>query len=147
MIQPTVLQAGVIDMLGLISAVAGPLVKGLFSTVDELVEDKDLAAKLKNSLQTKAMSILETEVKAARDIIMAEVNSDSYLAKNWRPITMLTFVIIIANNYIIYPYLQLFFNSGAMLDIPPDMWGLLKIGLGGYVVGRSVEKGVQVWKQ
>jgi hypothetical protein len=27
------------------------------------------------------------------------------------------------------------------------MWELLKIGVGGYVVGRSVEKGVKVWRQ
>ncbi len=133
-------------MLGLLTAIAGPVIKGIFSTVDELVEDKDLAAELKNSLQVRVMDMMKTEIESARDIIMAEANSDSFLAKNWRPITMLTFVTIIANNYIIYPYLQLFFNSGAMLDIPPDMWGLLKIGLGGYVVGRSVEKGVQVWK-
>ena len=133
-------------MLGLLTAIAGPVIKGIFSTVDELVEDKDLAAELKNSLQARVMDMMKTEIESARDIIMAEANSDSFLAKNWRPITMLTFVTIIANNYIIYPYLQLFFNSGAMLDIPPDMWGLLKIGLGGYVVGRSVEKGVQVWK-
>ena len=82
-------------MLGLISAVAGPLVKGLFSTVDQLVEDKDLSTKLKNDLQKQAMNILSTEVKAASSIIKAEVQSDSYLAKNWRPITMLVFVGII----------------------------------------------------
>jgi len=33
-----------------------------------------------------------------------------------------------------------------MLPLPPDMWELLKIGVGGYIVGRSVEKGVKVWK-
>lgn len=133
-------------MLPLITALAGPLVKGIFGTIDEAVEDKDLANRLKNGLQTKVMSILETEIKAAADIIKAEINSDSWMAKNWRPMTMLVFVFIIANNYILFPYLQMFFSSGAMLDIPPDMWALLKIGLGGYVVGRSVEKGVQVWK-
>ena len=129
-------------MLGLVTALATPLLKGIFGTIDKAVVDKDMAIKLKNDLQQQTMDILSTEVKASSSII----KSDSYLAKNWRPITMLTFVVIIANNYIIYPYLQLFFNSGAMLDIPPDMWGLLKIGLGGYVVGRSVEKGVQVYK-
>ena len=53
---------------------------------------------------------------------------------------MLTFVAIIANNYILYPYISLFWNAAPILEIPPDMWGLLKIGLGGYVVGRSAEK-------
>tara|TARA_R110000824_G_scaffold18775_6_gene73784 strand:+ start:479 stop:919 length:441 start_codon:yes stop_codon:yes gene_type:complete len=130
----------------LIGAIGGPLIKGLFSTVDQVVEDKDLANKLKNDLQVQAMSILETEVQASASIINSEIKSDSFLAKNWRPITMLVFVVIIANNYIFFPYLQLFFQTGAMLEIPPDMWALLKIGLGGYVVGRSVEKGAQVWK-
>jgi len=36
--------------------------------------------------------------------------------------------------------------GGPKADIPPDMWDLLKLGIGGYVVGRSVEKGVKVWK-
>jgi hypothetical protein len=134
-------------MIGtILTAIGGPIIKGIFGTVDQLVEDKDLATKIKSELQTKVLDIMETEIKAAASIIMAEINSDSYLAKNWRPMTMLTFVVIIANNYIFFPYLQLFFNSGAMLDIPPDMWDLLKLGLGGYVVGRSVEKGIKVWK-
>ena len=57
-----------------------------------------------------------------------------------------TFVFIIANNYILYPYLSLFFTEAPVLAIPPDMWDLLKIGLGGYVVGRSGEKMVKAWK-
>jgi hypothetical protein len=60
---------------------------------------------------------------------------------------MLLFGIIIANNYIIYPYLSSFMENAPMLEIPPDMWDLLKIGLGGYVVGRSAEKAVTVWKK
>jgi hypothetical protein len=38
---------------------------------------------------------------------------------------------------------QLLLNG---VPLPPDMRDLLKIGVGGYVVGRSVEKGVRVWK-
>ena len=48
----------------------------------------------------------------------------------------------IANNYIIVPI----FNT-TPAEIPPDMWDLLKLGVGGYVVGRSVEKGVKTFKQ
>ena len=60
---------------------------------------------------------------------------------------MLLFAAIIGNNYIIYPYLSLFWMDAPMLEIPPDMWDLLKIGLGGYVVGRSGEKMVNTWKK
>jgi len=134
-------------MLPFIGALAGPIIKGLFGVVDQAVEDKDLANQLKNTLQTKVMGILETEVEAARDIIVAEIKSGSWLAQNWRPMLMCLFGAIIANNYIIHPYIALFWpGKSVSLDIPPDMWDLLKIGIGGYVVGRSVEKGVKVWK-
>ena len=79
-----------------------------------------------------------TELQAS--VVIAEMQSGAWLAQNWRPITMLTFVAIIANNYILYPYLALFWSKAPVLQIPPDMWSLLKIGLGGYVVGRSGEK-------
>lgn len=55
---------------------------------------------------------------------------------------MVLFGLIVANNYLLAPY-----GLGQTLELPPDMWDLLKIGVGGYVVGRSVEKGVRVWRQ
>ncbi len=88
-------------------------------------------------------AIIESQSK----IIQAEANNGSWLAQNWRPITMLVFVVIIANNYIIYPYLSMFTDKATMLNIPDDMWSLLKIGLGGYVVGRSVEKSVKAYSE
>lgn len=134
-------------MIGaIIAGIGGKLIDSIFGTVDKVVEDKDLANQLKQTLKMQVLGLLDTEIKAARDIIVAEISSDSFLAKNWRPITMLVFVTIIANNYIIYPYLSLFFTNAPMLEIPTDMWALLKIGLGGYVVGRSVEKGIAVFK-
>lgn len=73
-------------------------------------------------------------------IIIAEAQSQSWLARNWRPMLMTIFMAIIANNYILAPYFQAMFSWHVSLDLPPQMWDLLKIGLGGYIVGRSVEK-------
>ena len=80
------------------------------------------------------------------DVIIAEAQSSNRLTSSWRPITMLTFVAIIANNYILAPYLHAMgFDSVPMLELPPDMWDLLRLGIGGYVIGRSVEKGVETY--
>jgi hypothetical protein len=35
---------------------------------------------------------------------------------------------------------QAFGGVAVVLEIPPGMWGLLTMGLGGYVVGRTIEK-------
>ena len=36
-------------------------------------------------------------------------------------------------------------HVGLTLTIPPDMWDLLKLGIRGYVAGRSVEKAVSAY--
>jgi hypothetical protein len=114
--------------------------------LDKFVEDKDLSKKINAEITHELLNLGETEMKEASAIIRAEANSQSWIARNWRPITMLVFVFIIANNYIIYPYLSLFFAAAPILELPPDMWDLLKIGMGGYIVGRSVEGAVGKWK-
>ena len=110
--------------------------------LDKFFPDKDAANKAKLMLLEMRQNGELTKLQTSAGIVTAEASSDHWLAANWRPITMLTFVFIIANNYILYPYLALFFDEAPKLEIPPDMWSLLKIGLGGYVVGRSVEKAV-----
>ena len=59
---------------------------------------------------------------------------------------MLSFVFIIFNNYVIAPYAVAFVGPDVipMLDIPPGMWGLLTVGIGGYIGGRSYEKGKKI---
>lgn len=124
-----------------------PAVSNIISNVvDKSIEDKNAANKLKEQLLPHVAELSKKELTAARDTIVAEAKSESMLARNWRPITMLVFVFIIANNYIFYPYLALFWDNAPVLAIPDDMWDLLKIGLGGYVVGRSTEKGIKAWK-
>ena len=103
--------------------------------------------KFKESLTTSLIDYSKTILEQQASIVKAEAQSGSWLTRNWRPITMLTFVVIIANNYILYPYLSLFWDKAPALPIPADMWSLLKIGLGGYVVGRSVEKAVNVYSK
>jgi hypothetical protein len=55
----------------------------------------------------------------------------NWLQKSWRPLVMLTFTIMIV--------------LGAFKEIPylessSQFWQLLELGLGGYVIGRTVEK-------
>ena len=125
----------------MVPAVIIPLLSGLLSVVDKAVEDKDQAAAIKARLNEMTLSGSMKELEAAASIIVAEAQGDSWLQRNWRPLLMVLFGVIIANNYIVVPI----FNTPAA-DIPPDMWDLLKLGLGGYVVGRSVEKGLKTWK-
>tara|TARA_R110002012_G_scaffold130932_1_gene283463 strand:- start:4 stop:402 length:399 start_codon:yes stop_codon:yes gene_type:complete len=126
------------------------VITGLFEIGKGLINkwfpDPEEASKREAELSIMLIN-QELEVfKTQAHVISTESRSEHFLVSAWRPITMLVFVFIIANNYILAPYIGLFFGVDVSLDLPPDMWDLLKIGLGGYVVGRSSEKAVKAWK-
>ena len=42
-------------------------------------------------------------------------------------------------NYVVGPVIRIFTGTVITFELPGDVWTLLNIGLGGYVVGRSGE--------
>jgi len=132
--------------MNVLAMVANLILPGVFKEVDKAVPDQDLNAKLKASIQTAVLSADASALEAQAGIVVAEAKGESWLQRNWRPMTMLVFVFIVANNCVIAPYAQAIFDRSVALPTPPDLWALIKIGLGGYVVGRSAEKCVAAWK-
>jgi hypothetical protein len=124
-----------------------PAVIGLVGkAIDKAVPDAGKAQELKSAIGEHIYSLAQTELQGAINIILAEAQGESWLQRNWRPLLMMTCIAIVANNYVLYPYLRLFFSAAPMLDMPTELWNLLQIGVGGYVVGRSVEKGIDLWR-
>ncbi|MHC4757091.1 MAG: 3TM-type holin [Planctomycetota bacterium] len=138
--------------MGWLSAIpiVGNIIDGVLGLIDKTIEDKDEAAKLKAQMvavfQQADLTKFTTLVKAQASIILAEASGASWLQRNWRPLLMLIFMIIIANNYIFFPYASLFTSKVTVLELPNFMWEIIKLGVGGYIVGRSGEKIVNVWK-
>lgn len=126
-----------------LSAITGPL----FGVIDKAVTDKDEANRLKQEIQSQLIESKDSIVKAQMQIILAEAGGESWLQRNWRPLLMLVIIAIVANNYLIAPYLGAMFGVGLTLPLPDALWDLMTLGVGGYVAGRSVEKGIQGWQQ
>lgn len=116
----------------------GDILGGAFGLVDDLHTSAEEKLTLKAQLltiQTGVISeVVQAQAKMAEmqsNIIVAEASSTHWLTATWRPITMLTFLILIVAA-----------QFGITGPVPEDMWPLLKLGLGGYVIGRSFEKTV-----
>ena len=124
-------------MIQMLGAVA-PLAKILFNTIEKSVPDKDLQEKLKAQLQTQLLQSNTQELQAAAKIIEAEAKA-GWFASSWRPLLMYVLIFILVWNYIFGPIVKFFFGAAITIDLPGDVWTLLQIGLGGYVVGRSAE--------
>ncbi len=123
------------------SAILGPVISGLFSVIDKAVEDKDQAAVIKARLQEMVLTGQMREIEEAAANIRAEATGDSWLQRSWRPLTMLTFVSLIVAKWLGFT------APGVTEAVELALFEIIKIGLGGYVVGRSVEKGIKVWKE
>jgi hypothetical protein len=119
---------------GIIAAASGIIDKFIPSAEDKAKAQLALA-QLQSDATLKLAELDAQNAQTQASVITAEAKSESWLTRNWRPITMMVFVTIVAFNYIVSPLFSL-----KALPIPPDMWDLLKLGIGGYVLGRSVEK-------
>ena len=75
-----------------------------------------------------------TMFAAQADIVKTEAASSNGLAASWRPITMLTFTALIVARWFGWAAPNL--SEAEYLKL----WDIVQLGLGGYVVGRSVEK-------
>lgn len=112
------------------------LIGGIGGVVDDLhtSEEEKLTLKaglleIQTRLITESLAYEKQLATAQASIVQAEAQSGHFLTATWRPITMLTFlVIIVAAQFGIGP------------EPTEDLWFLMKLGLGGYVVGRSAEK-------
>ena len=122
-------------------AILGPVLSGIFSVIDKAVEDKDQAQAIKARLQEMVLTGQLREIEEAAANIRAEAMGDSWLQRSWRPLTMLTFVSLIVAKWLGFT------APGVTEAVELALFEIIKIGLGGYVVGRSVEKGIKVWKE
>lgn len=109
-------------------------IKGVFTAggeaADNLITSDEERGQIKIKLDEIQMKILELFHRLSIKVVLAELGGDSWLQRNWRPLTMLTFVVLIAGDMF-----------GLLVkDLPEYAYDVIKLGLGGYVVGRSVEK-------
>jgi len=116
----------------------------LFTSDDERLKAKNMLEQIRNSLKSQLIQSFTATIQAKKDIIVAEIQGESWLQRNWRPMTMLIFAYIIANEYIIAPYVGVMFSVDLKPKaIDPEMWNLLKLGVGGYISALGVKKVVE----
>lgn len=120
---------------------AAKLIDDMHTSDEEKLTLRNELAKIENATTMKVIEYESKLLEARSNVIMAEVGSDSWLAKNWRPITMLVFVGITVTYWLGYSP-----PNATPADID-NIFMLIKLGLTGYVVGRSAEKVVSVLKK
>jgi len=95
--------------------------KEILNIIDEKIQDEELKKDLKKDL--------------VKHLLALELVEHSWLQKNWRPLVMISFAGMIVYNYV---FSSIF--GFTPMEIPNEVFQVIKIGLGFYVTGRTVEK-------
>jgi hypothetical protein len=112
----------------------GTVIKDLLGGLDKLFTSKEEKIKAENIIK---QILIEKKLELHQmqtDVILAEAKGN-WLQRSWRPILMLSFGFIVIYVKFLAPVFDL-----TIPELEIEFWELLKIGIGGYVVGRSAEK-------
>jgi hypothetical protein len=127
-------------------ALAAALIPAIGKLLERAIPDTEARARAQAELTQSLLAGDIKELEAAASVIRAEAEGESWLQRNWRPLLMCVFGAIVANNYVVAPYMQALFSVSVELAVPEPMWELLKLGVGGYILGRSSEKAIRAWR-
>ena len=125
---------GILKAVGEIFGVVGGAVDEFHTSDEERLNLKAQLLEIQTRVFSQAMDLERAQLEARANVIIAETNSESWITRSWRPITMLVFVtLIVAISTGIM-------DTEALAEVPTKLWTLLEIGIGGYIVSRGAEK-------
>ena len=120
----------VLSLIGQIFKPAADLIDNLHTSEEEKLQQKAILLQMQTDFLVQGLNYEQAQLEAKAAIITGEAKSSNLLVSSWRPITMLTFLVLVVCD-----------SFGWLANpLAEQAWTLLQIGLGGYVVGRSVEK-------
>jgi len=114
----------------MIQSLIGPI----SDLLDKWIPDADKKAELAHELATMSERHAQELMHEQAKVIQSEAASTHWLAANWRPITMLTFLSLIVARWFGFAAPDL--SEAEYLKL----WSIVELGLGGYVIGRTIEK-------
>ena len=135
------------SILSFIGGIIDPIFRGIDSlTTSE--EEKGVIRielmKLENMVKEKLLELegqrMELEgklIQAQSAVIIAEAQSQSWMARNWRPMIMLEFgalIVLIAAGWM---------DTDALNAVPEQLWSLITLGIGGYMTLRTLDKAIE----
>jgi hypothetical protein len=121
--------------------VNGPLMK----IIEAHVADQSLRRKLAAEMEQQVLAHLTRTAELGRDVVLAEVQSEHWLSRSWRPMLMLLLMGFLLLAGLVLPLADVIAGGPIPFQprwqmLPQGFWDFLAIGMGGYIGGRSLEK-------
>jgi type IV secretory pathway VirB4 component len=124
----------VTDIFSKVKLNVSQLIDEVVTTKEEEGELRNAASKIKSRLMQELSNAESEAEKRKKELIKTEMTGN-LLQRSWRPVLMLLFGVVL-----IYHHFLASVFSLPTTELPAEFWELLKLGIGGYIIGRSGEK-------
>lgn len=109
------------------------VLSGLVGDIGGIINSLSISSTEKKELESKMTQVVYSyagELTQQQAGIVMKETQGNWLQRSWRPLVMLAFAgVVLLGTVVDIPYLE---NDS-------KFWNLIEIGLGGFVVGRSIE--------
>lgn len=123
----------------IIAAISGVLTK--------IIPDPDKRLEAQTQIQEALLASQSAIYDAMKTVMAADAASEGWATRNARPIVvfwclgMITWIVI-------SPMFGLQSATiSAIKAVPSDLWNLVSIGIGGYILGKTITDGVKAFKK
>ncbi len=122
-----------------------PLLAPLIDLARSAIGDPERRAELEAALTRAAAASERALDEARRDVVVAEATGHSPAQRNWRPHFMYVCMALLVWYAVPLPLLSVLLDTDladliGLSHVPPGLWTLLTVGMGGYIGARTVEK-------
>lgn len=110
------------------------LVDEIHTSEEEKLQIKSTMFKIQQEITTKVLDYESKLLDNQAKVILAEVQGESWLQRNWRPMMMIWFATLLGMYWFgVTP-------PNMTQETLNSLFTLMEVGIGGYIVGRSGEK-------
>lgn len=127
----------------ILKVVAGPLIGKLVDLYKSYNQKQITEEALRRDIEKVVLGTFNDVAKTQSEVIVAEMNADGWLQRNWRPIVAICFAAIPLFYGLFMPITVAWFGFAPVRigdDLLKWIMDVVMVCLGGYIGGRSLEK-------
>jgi hypothetical protein len=120
---------------------------GLASPVlERIIPDPNKRIELTSELQKLALENQASLNQSMAEVMKADATSEGFLTRNARPAVVVWSLVMVTWVGVLAPLLGVQKEAiDGLLKVPAELWNLISIGIGGYMLAKTVENSARAF--
>jgi hypothetical protein len=123
------------------------IIAAVSGILNRIIPDADKRMEVEGEIQRALLANQSAIYDAMKEVMAADAGSESMLTRNARPIVVMWCLVMITW-VVVSPMFGLQVATiAAIKAVPSDLWNLVMVGIGGYILAKSVTDAVKAVKK